>query len=248
MKATTRRTAARALAVSAMILMSVTIWAQAPDDEQDPPKKQGGQRNGQGGDGQAAAPQDTGPKLPSDPRLLALHKDFVVKAEKLATEYENKRDIEKARVVYEEILKLVPGYPKAVAALEKINQQELSADRAVFSCLANKSWQDTNVRTVAGKPIQISAGGTWTVKIEHDLGGNGMEIPKELRDFNLGSLVGVIDTGSGQVEDFRPFLIGESYEFVAEETGRLMLAMWDTDHSDNTGKLSVTIRGTFEKK
>jgi hypothetical protein len=46
----------------------------------------------------------------------------------------------------------------------------------------------------------------------------------------------------------KPFLVGSQYEFTAEKPGKLMLGMWDNKHSDNAGKLDVTIRGTFEKK
>src|SRR5262245_49187131 len=51
--------------------------------------------------------------LPSDERLLALHRDFVKRAETLAKEYEGDKDWGKARTVYEEILKLVPQYAPA---------------------------------------------------------------------------------------------------------------------------------------
>ncbi len=40
------------------------------------------------------------PSLPSDPQLLGLHKEFVVKAEKLALEYERKKQFDKAREDY----------------------------------------------------------------------------------------------------------------------------------------------------
>lgn len=184
----------------------------------------------------------------SDARLLQLQVEFVKKAEKLAADYEKGKDTEKARAVYEEILKLVPQYAKAQQKLDKIREGEASAERKVLEVYANRQWQETGVRVIPGKPIQITASGTWTVNISHTLGPNGIEIPKELRDFNLGALVGVVDNGSGKQEDFQPFLIGPSYDFVADMPGNLLLGMWDSDHSDNAGKLSVEIRGTFDKE
>ena len=62
--------------------------------------------------------------LPSDERLLALHRDFVKKAETLAKEYESDKDWGKARTVYEEILKLVPQYGPANSKLSEMLSRE----------------------------------------------------------------------------------------------------------------------------
>ncbi len=50
------------------------------------------------------------PQLPSDPQLLTLHKEFIAKAERLAVEYERKKQLDKAREVYEAMVRLVPKY------------------------------------------------------------------------------------------------------------------------------------------
>ena len=48
------------------------------------------------------------PQLPDDPQLLGLHKEFIAKAERLAVEYERKKQLDKAREVYESMVRLVP--------------------------------------------------------------------------------------------------------------------------------------------
>jgi hypothetical protein len=73
-----------------------------------------------------------------------------------------------------------------------------------------------------------------------------MEIPEELKDFNLGCLVGKIVTG-GNPDENKPFQIGKEQTFTPESAGRLYLRMYDHDPSDNKGLLSVEITGTFEK-
>lgn len=181
--------------------------------------------------------------LPSDPRLLAFHKDFVIKATKLAQEYERNHDWGKARSCYEEILKLVPNEPQTQQRLEQILEKEATADRKVMEIFANRDWQDTGVVVQAGKPVRIRASGTWTFKMSHNLSPSGMQIPKELRDFNLGALVGVVN--AGDPEAAKPFLVGEEYEFTATENGRLLLRMYDSDVSDNQGKITVEVTGTF---
>jgi hypothetical protein len=207
----------------------------------------GGNRGGRDRDRgrEEAAAADEGYKLPSDPKLLQLHKEFVQKAEKLAKDYENANQTDKARVVYEEILKLVPKYPAAVEALARIGEQEITAEKKSLDIFANKGLTDTGVIVQAGKPIRIVVTGTWTLNLSHELGPDGMEIPEELRDFDLGALVGGVDTGNP--DDWDPFAVGKELTFTADQTGRLMLGMWDSEHDDNQGKLHVTIEGTFKK-
>ena len=60
------------------------------------------------------------PVLPSDPQLLNLHREFITKAEKLAVEYERKKQLDRAREVYESLIRLVPKYDKAEEGLKRI--------------------------------------------------------------------------------------------------------------------------------
>jgi len=227
----------------AVALLAAALWAQAPGQNTQGNQNQQGNRNQP--NGEEAEEEDPGPQLPDDQRLLKLHLDFVNKAEKLAVEYERNNETEKARVVYQEILKLVPRYPKALAALEKLTQAEATAEKKSMDVLATKSWQPTGIRTIVGKPIRLAVEGTWTLNVSYTLGPDGMVIPEELRDYNLGALVAGIDTGNP--EEFEPFLVGSELEFTADREGALVLGMWDDNHSDNAGRLRVNISGTFEK-
>ncbi len=67
--------------------------------------------------------------------------------------------------------------------------------------------------------------------------------PEELRDYNLGCLIAVIDTGN--VDEYEPFVVGSGIRFVADRTGKLYLRMYDVDPSDNEGSLTVRFQGTF---
>ncbi len=186
------------------------------------------------------------PRLPDDPQLLALHKDFVDGAMKLAQDYERKKEWDKAKTVYSEILKLVPRYPNAVARLDALRQQEAMASKATFTVKADQGWQDTGLTVEAGKPLAIRASGNWTFTLTAELTPDGMKIPEELRDYNLGCLMGLIDTGNPK--DFQPFVIGSEHSFTAEKSGRLFLRMYDVDPKDNSGSLKVDFIGTFEKR
>jgi len=204
----------------------------------------------QGGRQRPGTKEEEPPPLPEDPRLRALHADFVLKAEKLAIEYDKTKQTDKARAVCEEILKLVPRYPTAVEMLNKIKAKEASAERLVIDIKADEGWQDTGIIVIEGKPVSLRAEGKWTFQMEYELGPDGLEIPKELRDFKLGSLIGFVDPGPTNPKDrdkYRPFHIGASHEFVAKESGRLLMRMHDGDPKDNRGRMTVEVNGTFQR-
>ncbi len=223
------------LVVGALLLGAVgmsSVWAQLPVPRPRP-KPAGGN-------------QPQGPVLPSDPRLLELHKDFVLGAEKLAAEYERAKQFDKAKEVYQSILKLIPRYPNAEQGLKAALQAQVSVDKKVLDIQANKEWQPTGVLLSEGMPVRIDTSGRWTFRIEFDGDAAGIEIPKEYRDFNLGALVGVID--SGNPKEAKPFLIGQGKEFTADRSGQLWLRMYDFNNTDNSGKISVQIQSTFLKR
>ena len=241
------------------VLVSLGSLLVAQDDSADPdspgkaaaangnssPEKSAGD-NGAKNNGDKKGKPPEPPPLPNDKRLLALHLEFVKKAEKLAAEYEHNKQSDKAAAVYGEILKLVPAYPKAQQMVAAYQAKENTADRATFDVKADADWQDTGVRLIAGKPFQIKASGSWTFNMSHVVAADGMEIPKELRGFKLGSLIGVV--GAGDPKKAKPFAIGGDFKQVAEQSGPLLVRMHDSVPDDNVGKLKLEIVGRFDKK
>ncbi len=226
----------RGLAVAAVVAVVAwwvagweAAWAQRPRRPGRPPR---------------SGKKEPPPPRPTDPQLIELYKEFLVKAEKLAARYEKERKWDQALEVYESILRLVPKYAKAEAAVKRIRAQQATARRKRLTIRADQGWQDTGVVLLKGKPVTIAASGTWVFKMEHRVSPDGIPIPKELRDFNLGALVGMIVTRDPKQN--KPFYIGSGKSFVAPRTGRLVLRMYDSDPADNDGTLTVVIQGTFE--
>ena len=143
-------------------------------------------------------------------------------------------------------MRLTPDYEFAQQQLDRLRQREFSASRRSFEVQANKDWQDTGIRLIAGKPVKLTASGEWTFNMSHKLGPDGMEIPKALKDFKLGSLIGII--ADPEAKTPKPFYIGANKEFVAEQSGPLLVRMHDSDPSDNKGSLVLEITGRFESK
>jgi hypothetical protein len=207
----------------------------------------GGQEKGKGG--KAKRDDSDTPKarpLPDDKRLLALHLEFVKQAEKLGKEYEAGKEWSKARAVYEEILKLVPQYPPAQARLAEMLSHERAAKSTTFVVRADTGWQDTGIDVLADKPVTIVATGKWTFHLQVETNAEGLTIPKELRDFNPGCLIGMIPDPSDS-ENNKPFVVGPQKQLMPERGGRLFLRMYDTDPRDNDGELKVEVRGTFKE-
>lgn len=182
-------------------------------------------------------------KLPTDPRLVELHREFVTKAEKLGDEYARKKDWEKSRMAFAEILKLVPNYKPAVEKLKVINGELSNANRKQVTVDADEGWQDTGIDVTEGSPIGFRAEGEWI--FVHIGDASGLEIPREMRDYKLGSLIGVIAKSAVPDKDTVPFTIGPERQMTAPQTGRLLLKMHDVNNQDNRGQLRVEITGNF---
>jgi hypothetical protein len=198
---------------------------------------------------QMRAAAENQPQLPNDPVLLNLHKEFIAKAEKLAVEYERKKDFDKAREVYESLVRLVPKYGAAEEGLNRILANQRMQDRRLTNIEADQAWQDTGVTLQEGMPVHIEVKGSW--KVVYETGPAGVQIPEEFRQrdnrIKLGTLIGVIANAPAELAEERPFVIDNNMNFTAKRTGRLYMRMFDVDPSDNEGKLYVLIQSTFSR-
>ncbi|MEX2185525.1 MAG: hypothetical protein WD875_01980 [Pirellulales bacterium] len=186
---------------------------------------------------------------------MSLYLNFVRDAEKLAKEYEASGKAEQARGVYLEILKIAPNYKPAKDKLDQFREKEATADKKSVEVFANRGWQETGIQTIAGKPITITATGTWTCKVNQDVGPDGLQVSEELKDCAIGSLVGVVvppteKDASGRPKEItlQPFSVGKEKQLTPSIAGKLMLRIYDIKTADNSGKLKVDVVGTFERK
>lgn len=165
----------------------------------------------------------------------------------MAVEYERKKDFDKAREVYESLVRLVPKYGAAEAGLNRILANQRAQDRKLANIFANKAWQDSGVTLREGMPVQIEVKGTW--KVAFETGPAGLEIPNELRPkdnrIKLGTLIGVIANSPAELTEGQPFVVSGGMSFNAKKTGRLYLRMFDINPLDNEGSLYVLIQSTF---
>ncbi len=205
-----------------------------------------------------------------DKVLNQLVEQFTARANQLARQYEQAGEHEKAKSTLQMILRINPGDKEAAALLNKIAEEELTANRTSLRVLANAGWQDTGIRVFQGKPVAIEAKGTWTFRMAAEVTPEGVRVPKELAEFPLGSLVGaVVPAQTGQPTEqargrrglrreqqqkeqkpptIRPFLIGSKKVFNPPVSGTLYLRMHDSDETDNAGSLVVTVSGQISSR
>jgi len=232
-------TCLRCTTILLIVLLCPPLWAQSP----------GARRQQQKIQQQMREIAENQPKLPSDPQLLSLHKEFIAKAEKLALEYERKKQFDKAREVYESLVRLVPKYGSAEQGLSRVLGNQAKQDRKLTEVKADQPWQDSGATLSEGMPVHIEVQGTW--KVVYETGPKGIEIPEEFRprdsQIKLGTLIAVIANSPADLTEQRPFVLTDGKDFVAKRTGRLYLRMFDVDPSDNEGKIYVLIQSTFHK-
>jgi hypothetical protein len=189
------------------------------------------------------------PQLPDDPQLLSLHKEFIAKAERLAAEFERKKQLDKAREVYESMVRLVPKYAVAEEGLNRVLGSQRFQDRKLVNVAANQLWQDSGAVLQEGMPVHVEIKGTW--KVVYETGPEGIEIPQEMRPkdgrIKLGTLIAVIANSPSELVEANPFVLENGKDFTARQTGRLYLRMFDVDPSDNEGAMYVLIQSTFAK-
>lgn len=182
----------------------------------------------------------------TDPQLITLHREFLVKLEKAALEYEEKEQLAKAVEAYNAILRILPDHPGANQGLQRIFNRVATEDREVVTVHANKAWQNTGVILQKGTPARIVAKGTWGFTLEMELTPEGITIPKELKNYKMGALIGIIlAPGDKKIEAEDSFHVGNAKEFIVPKSGALYLRMYDIDPRDNKGELDVLIQSTF---
>lgn len=111
------------------------------------------------------------------------------------------------------------------------------SDRVV-SGYAHASWQATDLSVVAGDKVEIEADGIACALTDVCFSPAGGGIP-EASNFVSQELAG--GALIGRIGDGTPFLVGESFEATATDSGLLYLAFNDSRSDDNAGGFEVEI-------
>ncbi len=180
-----------------------------------------------------------------DQRAETLTTSFVKEAESLADEYFDSGHPEKSLAVLQRVLALNPNEASIKKKIEQITDHTLSANEFVIDVNAASGWEACGVQVTEGKPVRISADGSYKFEMGGSLGPAGLvekDVTKDLvTGIPTGALMGIVQLANSKAG--KPFLIGSGTDFTPKETGKLLMKINAPQGHRCTGKIKVTVSG-----
>lgn len=175
--------------------------------------------------------------------------EFVKNAEELAGQYFDAGHPEKAQALLESVLAVDPQAPNIQKKLEQVKESVLNLNDFTVDVDPSQSWKPSGATTIADRALRIRTEGTYrfdagSAKIT--AAGFPDKDPGEdmISGIPCGGLMGIIVTADGK--SGKPFLIGESLDFTPKSEGMLLLKVNAPPGNKNSGKLRVSISGSFK--
>ncbi|MBT3890592.1 MAG: hypothetical protein HN617_16450 [Planctomycetaceae bacterium] len=171
---------------------------------------------------------------------------FVVEAMELAIEYEKNGDIEKARLMYQQIYRLDKRQQQLPAKIKFLEQFLLDKNQIVHKLNTAVGWTAIG-RVYADRSFKLFTAGTFTMTPSGEFTASGMpegDIKKNGMDHEmpLGALVGVYFNDK---KPSKPFLVGAGKLFTPEKDGVLYLKINAPPAMKCQGVISVGTSGWF---
>jgi hypothetical protein len=192
------------------------------------------------------AAQDASETRAIDIRSNKAIQAFVAEAMELAIEYENNGDVEKARLMYQQIYRLDKRQQQLPAKIKFLENSLLGKNQIVHKLNTSIGW--TAIGNVyADRSFKIITAGTFTMTPSGEFTASGMpkgDVKKNGMDHEmpLGALIGVYfrDKKPSQV-----FLVGAGKLFTPEKDGVLYLKINAPPAMKCEGVISVGTSGWF---
>lgn len=110
---------------------------------------------------------------------------------------------------------------------------------------ANRNWNDTGIDVQPGKPLELEATGLVKISPTREVPPAGLAnrpapATLPLPGKNIGALVAKICSPDGRCSPVQ--LVGARITLSANQAGRLMLGINDSEVADNSGQFTVTVR------
>jgi hypothetical protein len=194
-------------------------------------------------------------KAKAKPLPAAALKSIEVRAEKaqvgfmrealdIAKEYEDAGEFERAKVMYDAILRLEPDRPGLKEKIQKLDESILSTNEAEFDLDVAAGWSQPVARVFKDRPVRFTTDGDYKLTISQKAGANGLPTENPTTDLlgnvPVGALIGAVyvDNKPG-----KPFLIGAQHDWTPDRDGLLMLKVNLPQGHKSTGRIKVTISG-----
>ncbi len=183
--------------------------------------------------------------------------EFMKSAEGLAEDYYKLKEYDKARSLLKSIQALDPNRAGLDAKFKLLDDDLINANEVEIEMnLSQNEWVSTGVVVGAGKPIRLTAAGSYKFVVSSQLGPGGYATGKTpgpldlVGELPLGALIGFVTPSErpagGQQDEKkrdRPFLIGEGGDYTPQKDGILSIKVNAPPDNKNSGKLKVLITG-----
>ena len=197
----------------------------------------------------SAQAQDASETRAIDVRSNKAVQAFVVEAMELAIEYERNGDIEKARLMYQQIYRLDKRQQKLPSKIKFLENSLLDKNQVVHQLNTSIGWTPIG-NVYADRSFKIFAAGTFSMTPSGEFTASGMpkgDVKKDGMDdeMPLGALIGVYFRDK---KPSQPFLVGGGNLFTPEKDGVLYLKINAPPGMKCQGVIKVGTSGWFNLK
>mgnify|MGYP002622824507 FL=1 len=172
-----------------------------------------------------------------------LEESFVRSTAELALQYERAGEYERAKKLLESVNKLKPGLPNIKKALERLDEEILSANEIDVTVSVSDSWGPAVATVFPEKTFRIQASGTYRFVTTLECGPDGFPTATAAdmqRGIPCGALMGLIVTDG---KPGKAFLVGSGDEIQPKEGGILFLKVNAPTGHKSTGEIAVHLSG-----
>lgn len=171
---------------------------------------------------------------------------FVAEAMELAIEYEKNGDVEKARLMYQQIYRLDQRQQQLPAKIKFLENSLLDKNQVVHKLNTSNGWTAVG-KVYAGRSFKIVTAGTYKMTPSGDFLATGIangDVKKDGmdKDFPLGALIGVYFQ---EKKPSKPFLVGGGKLLTPEKDSVLYLKINSPPAIKCEGIISVGTSGWF---
>ncbi|HBN75085.1 MAG TPA: hypothetical protein DD473_04560 [Planctomycetaceae bacterium] len=180
-----------------------------------------------------------------DQQAEQAHQDFLETSADLAREYEDLGELEKAKGILQQMLKLAPDLKQVKDKIDSLEEARIAGNEAILEVDASQSWIPANVGVTKGNTIRFESNGEFRMLVNQTVGPDGVASKDVKTDLAagvpLGALMGLIVDAKGKSSD--PFSIGKSGEMKSPQNGQLFVRVNVPPQSKCIGKIKLRVTG-----
>lgn len=185
-----------------------------------------------------------------DVQLERIQEQYVRETARLAEQYEQAGDLEKAKQVLQSILKVRPDLPPVEEKIKELDEAILSQNKVEVRIDVSRGWGPPVGRVFEGRRLRIRAEGEYRFRVNRTLGPDGFPTKQPengdmARGIPCGALMGMVVTQdeSGDPKTGDPIKIGTGRVYTPKQDGLLFLRVNVPPGHESHGRIDLTVSG-----